>query len=75
MTLVTCLLESSKKMVPNKRVEVVLTEAMDVSNKLRINGDISGAMEKHLGGGIVALIGIEDYLFYGIVSECVKFSN
>ncbi|PON54880.1 hypothetical protein TorRG33x02_301130 [Trema orientale] len=48
MTLVTCLLESSKKMVPDHRVEAMPTKAIDVSDDLRINEDISGAMEKHL---------------------------
>ncbi|PON57982.1 hypothetical protein TorRG33x02_292420 [Trema orientale] len=62
-------------MVPDQRVEVMLTEAMDVSDKLRINGDISGAMEKHFGGSVAALIGIDDHLFYGVVSECAKSLN
>ncbi|PON97670.1 hypothetical protein TorRG33x02_065800 [Trema orientale] len=53
-------------MVPDQRVEVVLTEAMDVSEELRINGDISDTMEKHLGDGVAVLIGIVDHLFYGI---------
>ncbi|PON68443.1 hypothetical protein PanWU01x14_095950 [Parasponia andersonii] len=59
-------------MVLDHRVEVMLTETMDVSDELRINRDISGAMKKYFDGGVVALIGIDDYLFDIVVSKCAN---
>lgn len=49
-------------MVPDQRVEAVLAEAMDVTDELRTDGEISGAVEKHLSGGAEADVGIDDLL-------------
>lgn len=58
-------------MVADEGVEAMVAEAMDVSDEVWADGEISGAVEENVGGGAEAVVAMYD-LLDGVEAKSVQ---